>query len=351
MNNLNINLLKIWQYINLSYLLMQEDHLNKLIGNQEFPESINKYSMTFKSLTYEKEFYKCKFEKKNLLVAIGASVYFSMIAYGLRFIQGNLTDVLDNLHGRPITDPYCITVYLWNFPLLFEAIIFFIPRLTVCRGFLFNSLPMFCLVFFSDKVCLNFQTLFPLFIPISIMYIITAVVVCFLYAANWICGAIQALIIIGLLDYYILMFNWSWINNKSILIIISFSTAITIILAIYYFEYIIRKVVFMKLQYEEQKQNLKQMIDNLPIPIIVGKEGNSIYNNNEFEKLTASSPNSSPSRLNANEEEAKLPLESKAHEEILTSSRKSHIEEEIKLPTESKFQDSRPFSPSSIHLK
>ena len=91
-----------------------------------------------------------------------------------------------------------------------------------------------------------------------------------------------------------IIFDWSWISNKCILIPLSISTAFTIILAIYYFEYFLRKSVFMRLQAEEQRQNLKQMIDNLPDPIIISNNNGKIeYQNKALDEIKNNNANSS----------------------------------------------------------
>ena len=283
--------------------MMNTDGNNKrIISNQEFSQSINKYSLTFINPNYEKEFLTTKFEKKNILVMIGISIYFTMIIMGLRFIQGNLKNILDVLELRS-TDPNLVSAFLWNCPLAIEGIIYFIQRIHICRGFFFNIFPMCAIVYFSNCLCLAYKTLAPLYIPISIMYAMMAIVICFIYAANWICGAIQIIVLLGILDYHLIIFDWSWIINKSILIPLSISTAFTIILAIYYFEYFQRKSVFMRLQAEEQMENMKQIIENLPDPIILGKEGNVVYKNNAFNTISITTNNRAPSRLNVIEEE------------------------------------------------
>ena len=178
------------------FRLMATTKSNSLLEqNPLFSDHISKFTMKFLNSNYEKEFLETKFEKKNFLVAIGISIYFSMIIFGLRFIQGNLKNNYEMVTTSS-TDPNLISAYIWNLPLVIEGIIYFIPRLTLLRGFFFNTFPMYAIIYSSHSLCINHKTIIPLVVPISIMYAMMAIVICFIYAANWICGAIQIIILL-----------------------------------------------------------------------------------------------------------------------------------------------------------
>lgn len=94
-------------------------------------------------------------------------------------------------------------------------------------------------------------------------------------------------------------------KNKQIYVAISVSTALSVILAIYYFEYFQRKAIFMKLQAEEQRQNLNDIIENLPEPLLLSIQQKIIYKNKTFENILKPNGNSSPFESHPNIEESK----------------------------------------------
>ena len=49
---------------------------NFLNDKSKFSKAINKFTMVFNDEYYENEFQNYKFEKKNLLVVIGISIFF-----------------------------------------------------------------------------------------------------------------------------------------------------------------------------------------------------------------------------------------------------------------------------------
>ena len=125
----------------------------------------------------------------------------------------------------------------------------------------------------------------PLFVPITTMSIPISVVVCLLYAYNWICGSIQALIMISLYEFDICYIPWSWALDKSMFIGLGFSTASCLILVIYYLEYFHRKIIYLKILAEQDRNNMKSTMDQLPAPIVISTQGKIAYSNESFDKI------------------------------------------------------------------
>jgi len=273
---------------------MENINKNSIFDNpQSFSDCIYKKSMIFINPKYETEFQENKFEKKNILLIIGICIFFTMFMIGLRITEQPFMN-LDDLGRRYPSNPFAIFSLLWNIPLLIKAVIFFIPKLKIMRGFFFNTVIMIDIVYSSNY----FSTVFvvsslPLFAPSSILYIIIALIICFLYVANWICGSLQIIFIIGTFDYYMLSFNWPWISNKPIFTALSIITGFSVVLSIYYVEYFQRKSFYYRKKAEEQLFNLKEILSNLPDPIIISNQKGIAYENKAFEEIL--SPNDSKS--------------------------------------------------------
>ena len=65
-------------------------------SSSDFAPNLNRFTMTFSNPAYEEEFLKYKFERKNILIIIAISIYFSMIIMGNAYINIHLK-VLDDL--------------------------------------------------------------------------------------------------------------------------------------------------------------------------------------------------------------------------------------------------------------
>ena len=168
-----------------------------------------------------------------------------------------------------------------------EAIIFFIPRIKILRGFIVIINAMIGTLITSNAYSLTkeYSSQIPMFAPAFVFAILLFPIVCFLYPANWICGSLQILIIFGSIDYYIIHYPWAWSSQKPFLISLSVTTAMTIIIALYYFEYYQRQSIFRRIETEIQRKAIKQILEKIPDPLIVVQKKEMKWANESFKLI------------------------------------------------------------------
>ena len=75
--------------------------------------------------------------------------------------------------------------------------------------------------------------------------------------------------------------------DKPFYIALNISISISLILTLYLFEYFLRKAIFLKLEAEKQLKTLKEILENLPNPIIITKNKEITYKNMTYYDLSA----------------------------------------------------------------
>jgi len=175
-------------------------HLNFLSELRDLSKSNNRFTLTFFDTEIEKEFLKYKLERKNILLFIGILIYFSMILLGDAFINRFLIG-MDILKKVPTDFMDSLSPILLYSALLLEFIIFFIRKLTLIRGFLFNSFPVIALLYRSYINSIAADVDIPMVITITVIYSMIVVIASFIYPANWICGALQIIIFMEYLKF------------------------------------------------------------------------------------------------------------------------------------------------------
>jgi len=289
--------------------------LSNIINDKnDFSQSINKFTLTFINQENEEEFLKYKFERKNILLYIAISIYFSMIILGNAFINRSLIRIgMDILKKVPTDTMDTISPVLWYSALILEFIIFFIKKLTIIRGFLFNSLPLIAIIYRSYINATAANLDIPMLIPITVIYSVIVIIASFIYAANWICGALQIIIYYVIFEIYLIIYPWNWFTQKPVLVVVCFLIPITVILSLNYFEYFQRKAIFMKIEAEKQKKYLTEIINKIPDPIIINQNEEVIYQNKAFTKIDMNENSNS----NSIDESSNEDLSEKSNENIV----------------------------------
>ena len=253
----------------------------------DFFNQIYRISMKFINPDYERKYIRYKYEKKNLLVAIGMHVIFCTLMLTIRSIQfaiNNYFELTPSKASSTLTIPVAIEL---SSGLIIEIIIFAISKVQIMRGFFLTSCSVIAIVAYSLYYVIGIYSInIPMFIPISVLFIPIGFVISLLYAANWICGAIQTIILISVLEFNICIVDWPWALDKAMLIGIGISVASCLIIVIYYIEIIQRELFYLRLICEEEKDNLKLIIDKLPEAMILSKENKVIYVNHTFSSLS-----------------------------------------------------------------
>ena len=334
---------------------------------------IHPFTLKYENPKNEEYFQEYKYEKKNLLLAIGFCIFFNAFIQSLRKTQVFLFNFFQLSTYQEMPLPLGISILVTgNLAYILEILVFFINPLRILRGFAISIIPIgsgIVTSYINIKItCQSSST--PTVVLVMIFYLMTSILCSFIYASNWICGAIQVIIIIILMDIYIMYFDWSWASDKPFLLAISLSTLICLVLAIYYFEYIQRKCVLMKIIAETQTKNFNMIVDKLPEPIIFANNGNCHCYNEAFIKICQ--PESQISFRGAEEENNMNEIHSVPvinsndfHPEIIISklisenqqislkeviSRNDHVEEEeFKLIEES--ETKKVFEISSFNLQ
>ena len=249
---------------------------------------IHPFTLKYENPKNEEYFQEYKYEKKNLLLAIGFCIFFNAFIQSLRKTQVFLFNFFQLSTYQEMPLPLGISILVTgNLAYILEILVFFINPLRILRGFAISIIPIgsgIVTSYINIKItCQSSST--PTVVLVMIFYVMTSILCSFIYASNWICGAIQVIIIIILMDIYIMYFDWSWASDKPFLLAISLSTLICLVLAIYYFEYIQRKCVLMKIIAETQTKNFNMIVDKLPEPIIFANNGNCHCYNEAFIKI------------------------------------------------------------------
>ena len=174
-----------------------------------------------------------------------------------------------------------------GFPVfVIEIVCFYIKCLKNCRGFCaVIIMAISSITSSSDYSTAKCITSVPLFVSLSIFCFITIILIAFLYSSNWILGSLQILIMIGAIDYYIIFYPAVWFQDKPFLIAVSISTAISLILSIFYLEYSQRKSIFRRIITKKQRKVIEGILEKLPVPLIISQNGKVNYINNEFIKI------------------------------------------------------------------
>jgi len=258
----------------------------------DFRSQIYPFTMTFKNPNHEKKDHKYKFEKKNLLVLLGITIYFNLFLIGLRSIQASLNTFFDfRVTKLPI--PILITyVILNNIPIIIEAIIYHIKRLSLLRGFAINLFPMIAIIITSNEYCSKlYFTSSPMFISVTIIYLPISFITSLVYAANWSLGAIQISLYNIILIIGVILMPGDFLLDKSWYILMIISAALSLSITLYYFEYFQRKSIYLKIQANLQKKNLENILDMIPEPFIISNQGQIQYANSIFKSLRIDNTN------------------------------------------------------------
>ena len=253
----------------------------------KFIDHINPVTLSFRDEHTEEEFYKYKYETKNLLLAIGIDIFFNMFILGLRTICVYFVKLNDLLPTNFDTSIYLLVqMILWNFALIIEVPIFFIRKLHLLRGFFLTSLPMAGGCALSVYLCRNaYNTNAAMLTNLSYFAAIESIIISIVYSANWICGSLQITILCIICSVSFVLMPGHPILDKPFLTILNFSISLGIILVLYYFEYFQRKAIFMKVEAEKQRNNLKLILDRIPEPILITVQSQIEYSNEAYSNV------------------------------------------------------------------
>ena len=276
-------------------ILMNSSMNNQLFldNEQKFSSCINKITMKFKNPKIENSYQKSRHKHKNIFIMIGLCIIGNIFVMSLRVIQVFL--ILLFQVDQTIKTTFftlILSVILLLSGNLFEAIIYFTNKMKVLKGFFIVILIIISGISSSiDNSLTSCDSRIPLFVPVFVFGIISIILVAFHYSDNWICGSLQILILMGGIDYYIIISPFSWFQDKSFLLIISIMTCISLLVTIYYYEYFHRKLTFRRVISKIQKKTLEEIIAKLPEPILLTQKGNINWANNAFYEI-GKKPNS-----------------------------------------------------------
>ena len=267
----------------------------------KFEDHLNRYTMTFKDESYENKYQKYKFGKKNLLLIIGIGLFFNIINIIVRTVHVFFQAKFEiDPSSTPQLKQALINMIFAFLVIAIETLCFYLKCLKFCRGFFavisMTVASVFTSYDYSTNKCI---TNVPLFVSLSVFCFITIILIAFLYSSNWIMGSLQILIMIIGIDFYIIFYPATWFQDKPFLIAVSLSSAISLLLSIYYVEYFQRKSIFRRIVTKKQRKVIEGILEKLPIPLIISQNGKVNYINNEFTKIGENNHND----LVQNEEE------------------------------------------------
>jgi len=228
-------------------------------------------------------------------------MFFNMFMLALRtvsvFFKG-----LNDLMPTPIPISYLlIQMVLWNAALIIEIPIFFIQKLYFLRGFFLTSLPIAGSCILSIYLCTTaYKTNAVLVSNLTYYATIQSIIIAIVYSANWICGALQITVFCIIISISFLLMPGHPILDKPFVTILNITISAGLILVLYYFEYFQRKAIFMKVEAEKLKNNLKLILERLPEPILITVEKEVQYSNVAYSKAAI---NDKSEHLSQNEEE------------------------------------------------
>ena len=178
-----------------------------------------------------------------------------------------------------------LLMLLWNIGLALELFVFFITKLRILRGFFICSFPFVGICLQSAYVNEITLSTNPIFINTVFYSQSICIISALIYSANWICGSCQIIIYYIILSIFYILMPGNSILDKPFYIVLNIVISICLILTIYCFEYLHRKIIFTKLEVDKERNNLKKILDNIPNPMIITKNQTIIYNNKAFEEL------------------------------------------------------------------
>ena len=169
-------------------ILMMSFIKNSIFDSKtNFFSQINKITMKFKNPYYEEQYNKFKYEEKNLLVAIGIFTLFSTLIMAIRITQYGINNIFDLTPAQLSPAITISTALIIDIGFIIELIIFPFQKLHILRGFFLVTCPTTMIVIYSVYYMNEIYKIpNPLFVPITTMSIQISVVVCLLYAYNWI---------------------------------------------------------------------------------------------------------------------------------------------------------------------
>ena len=254
-----------------------------LFDSTDFSKQIKFPSMTFKEEIFEKEYTHYKFEKKNIIVFLGITIYFNIFLVGIRSIQAFFSVNLDLRSVKVSLFTSLSYMVLCNLPLILEGIIHFIDKIRILRGFSINIFPFIGILIYSNEYCNSiYFTATPMFITATVIYLPIAFITALIYSVNWICGSIQIFCYNFIIIFGIAIMPGNTILDKPWFILMMISSALSSIITLYYYEYFQRKCIFLKIVAEKQKENFEKVLYFLPAPLIVSITGKAVYANEAF---------------------------------------------------------------------
>lgn len=256
------------------------------IGNTNFSEQINPFTMIFKNHKFELDYKKYKFEKKNFLVLLGNIIFFNLFIIGLRSIQAFFNNYFDFRKVKVTNNITIAYMILCNLPIIAETIIHFIEALRILRGFAINIFPFIGIIIYSSEYCNNvYFTGTPMFITATVIYLPIAFITALAYSANWICGVLEVFCFTIIIIIGIIIMPGNPYLDKPWFILMMVSTFLAASITLYYFEYFQRKSIYMKEIAELQKESLEKILRIIPEPFIIAREGQVYYHNYAFSKI------------------------------------------------------------------
>jgi len=146
-----------------------------------------------------------------------------------------------------------ILMILNSIGIVLEIIICCFNRLKILRGFAIIIFSLVEQIIISAHAQNAFHSNKPLYDPNSIFEILSLLVICFLYSANWICGSLQIVCIIVANDVNLFITPWSLDIDFPFQLILSFICGLTLSVTIFNLEYFQRKTFFRRMETEKQR--------------------------------------------------------------------------------------------------
>lgn len=259
-------------------------HQNDFLANEEIKisERMNKYTLKFFNKDIEKEYIKQKESGKGQrrLIFILLLVVFILICS--RIITRMIIRIKEK--SQTLLPVYNTVIIIESFSVITETILFFTSKLKILRGMFACTITYFGFCYLSYNVCQN-SIDEPYFAPPVPILIVVIVCIYLVYMRNWICCLVCIIIDLAISLWYINSIIYQfWLENllNNLIYIIGFTL---LALSINYMEKFQRNSIFNKCIIQSEKENLKDMIEHLPLSVIVCREGEMKYVNNSFTSL------------------------------------------------------------------
>jgi len=284
-----------------------------LMNKQQFCNSINKPSLGFKNPDYEEKYQKKKLRNTNLNILIIVSLFFLFLMHFLIHTENHFESALNlsNSQYRLLINETKNNSYpqenqqqkspqqkmrgiSQNHILMNVNIIGIVLEIIICCCNRFKILRGFAIIIFSlvEEIIISasaqnaFDSNKPLYNPNSIFNILSLLVICFLYSANWICGSLQIVCIIVANDINLFITPWTLDLEFPFQLILSLICGFTLCVTIFNLEYFHRKTFFRRMESEKQRKAIRGILHKLPEPLIIAQKGEMKWSNESFKSLS-----------------------------------------------------------------